>query len=135
MMTDEQEVLWRYSESADMHERILVVDDERMFLDGLRYALTSYGYDVTLCENATEALLKCMADEYNYIITDYEMPGMNGIELVSRLRKRFPMTVIIGMSALDRGEKFLRAGANDFLEKPFAPYRLAMMIDGGDLDI
>ncbi len=57
------------------------------------------------------------------------MPGMTGLELTTHLRNRFPGVVIIGMSGGDLGLEFLRAGANDFLQKPFTPQKLAMMLD------
>ena len=113
--------------------KVMVVDDNDTLRESLSYALKSYGLNVTCCENATEALLQSMMNEFNYIITDYSMPGMNGVELTRRLRAKFPFTVIIGISAEDVGESFLRAGANDFVLKPFAPYALAMMIDGGEI--
>jgi DNA-binding response OmpR family regulator len=113
----------------------LIVDDEPQIRDTLHYALVSYGLLVNTCENATEALLKSMFDDFHFIIIDHDMPGMNGVELTRRLRERHPLAVIIGMSGLDKSLEFLSAGANDFLKKPFVPYRLAMMIDGRDLQI
>ncbi len=113
---------------------VLVVDDDQEMRDSLQYALSSYNMQVTLCENATEALLAAMGGSFDFIITDYKMPGMDGIELVRRLRaQQPPLTVIIGMSGMSVGRVFLEAGANDFLLKPFVPYDLAMMIDGGDI--
>jgi CheY-like chemotaxis protein len=114
-------------------EKVLVVDDNAELRSILRYGLGSYGFQVTFCENGTQALEKSMLDEFDYIITDYQMPQMNGIELTKSLRERSSRVVIIGMSADDLGIDFLNAGANDFLQKPFVPYRLAMMIDGGDI--
>ena len=71
---------------------------------------------------------------YDYIITDFKMPGIHGIELVRRLRAVQPaLVVIIGMSTLDMGAPFLEAGANDFIEKPFVPINVAMMLDGGNI--
>lgn len=113
--------------------KAMIVEDNTIIRETLAYALESYGLQVTCCENATEALLQTMMQEFHYIITDYSMPGMNGLELSRRLRAKFPLTVIIGMSSEDVEEPFLRSGANDFLLKPFAPYTLAMMIDGGEI--
>lgn len=134
-MTDEKDIPWCCRNTEEMVQRVLIVDDEKQVLDTLNYALVSYGLAVTVCENATEALLRSMFDDFQFIVIDYDMPGMNGIELTKRLRERHPLAVIIGMSGTDRGMEFLHAGANDFLEKPFVPYRLAMMIDGQDLQL
>jgi DNA-binding response OmpR family regulator len=113
---------------------VLIVDDDKEVRDGLQYAMSSYNMEVTLCENGHDALLAAMNGYYDYIITDFKMPGMHGIELVRRLRAVQPtLAVIIGMSSLDMGGLFLEAGANDFIEKPFVPINVAMMLDGGDM--
>ncbi len=113
-------------------QRVLIVDDEKHLRDMLARILTSHKLEVTTCENAVEALLQPMLYDFQYIITDHNMPGMNGIDLTKRLRERLPFTVIIGMSGNDKGVDFLLAGANDFLQKPFAPGSLAMMITGSE---
>ena len=114
-------------------QKVLIVDDNAELISILRYGLDSYGFQVTYCETGAEALSLAMNVDYDYVITDYHMPKMNGIELTRRLRELSSRVVIIGMSADDLGIAFLNAGANDFLQKPFVPYRLAMMIDGGDI--
>ena len=124
---------WHDKNAAEIALKVLVVDDDRTLRESLRAALATYGFSVVSCENATEALLHAMLEEFLFIVTDYSMPGMNGLELTKRLREQFPFTIIIGMSGNDVGEEFLRIGANDFLQKPFAVHTLAMMIDGGDI--
>jgi DNA-binding response OmpR family regulator len=119
-----------------MHDRpsVLIVDDDQEVRDGLQYALSSYNMDVTFCDNGNTGLQAAMNGYYDYIITDFKMPGMHGIELVRRLRAVQPaLVVIIGMSTLDMEAPFLEAGANDFIEKPFVPLNVAMMLDGGDI--
>lgn len=112
---------------------VMIIDDDREILNSLQYALGSYGHQVTLCENGTQAMMRAAMNDFDCIITDFSMPGMDGIELTRRLRDRFPMAIIIGMSLKELGETFLSAGANDFLRKPFAPYELAMMLNGDDI--
>lgn len=114
--------------------RVLIVDDDRELLAIMRYGLESYGYTVMTRQNAADALQTAMTEAYEYIITDYDMPGMNGIELTRQLRERHSRSVIIGMSGKDLNVAFLEAGANDFVQKPFVPHHLAMMIEGGDLE-
>ncbi len=114
--------------------RVLVVDDDKDVRDSLEYALGSYGMRVTLCGNATEALLFAMGERFDFILTDFEMPGLDGLELVRRLRGLQPdLTVIIGMGGENLHRCFLEMGANDFVGKPFVPHHVAMMLDGGDL--
>lgn len=114
--------------------RVLIVDDQEPIRHCLEYALDSCGYEVKTCCSAYEALNLCRIRPYDYVVTDYDMPGMNGIELTRRLRTMMPRAVIIGTSGFDRGMDFLQAGANDFRRKPFVPFEIAMMIDGGDLE-
>lgn len=114
------------------HQKVLVVDDQESVRECLDYALRSYGYEVALCRDAEEALRRVREEAFDYIITDKEMPGMNGIDLTRSIRRVLPRAVIIGISGGDWGEEFLRAGANDFRQKPFVPYEIAMMIDGAD---
>ena len=114
-------------------QKVMVVDDNTELRSILSYGMDSYGFQMTFCESGAEAIKKAMHDEFDYIVTDYQMPLMNGIELTKKLRKLSSRVIIIGMSADDLGMDFLCAGANDFLQKPFVPYRLAMMIDGGDI--
>jgi DNA-binding response OmpR family regulator len=119
-----------------MHDRprVLIADDDKNVREGLQYALSSYNMDVTLCENGSDAFQAAMNGYYDYIITDFRMPGMHGIELVRKLRATQPaLVVIIGMSDLELGRSFLEAGANDFIEKPFVPLNVAMMLTGGDI--
>jgi len=134
MRTQEIRTTWSgREESNEVQGKVMVVDSDRETQGALVYALDSIGLEVAVCENAVEALLKSIFEEFDYIIGAFELPGMKGIELVSRLRERFPNAIIIGMSGVDKGKDFLCAGANDFLQKPFVPYRIAMMIDGGDI--
>jgi len=118
-----------------MEERlkVLLIDDDQDVLKIVRYALESCGFEVRTCENAVEAELAALSACDDYIITDHDMPGMDGLELTRRLRRNCPESVIIGMSGRDLNREFLAAGANDFIRKPCAPYHLAMMLDGGDL--
>ena len=114
-------------------QKVVIIGDDRGLIGILRYALDSYGLEVIFCDNGYEVLYGSMIGEFDVVVTDYDIPGINGLELTRRLRKHFPLALIIGMSGADMGVDFLRAGANDFLRKPFVPYRLAMMIDGGDI--
>mgnify|MGYP002397270749 CR=1 FL=1 len=117
----------------DMY-KILVIDEDREIGNLLQYALGSQGYEIVLCADPQEAFLLLSQEKFDYIITEYRFPGMNGLEFVRQLRQQLPpLTVIIGVSTQDLGREFLEGGANDFLRKPFIPYTIAMMIDGSDL--
>jgi DNA-binding response OmpR family regulator len=123
----------RHVARKEFRQRVIVIGDDRGLNSMLRYALDSYGLEVKFCDNGYEVLYGSSIGDFDVVVTDYDIPGINGLELARRLREHFPKAFIIGMSGADRGVDFLRAGANDFLRKPFVPYRLAMMIDGGDI--
>ena len=117
----------------DSHS-VLIVDDDKEVRDGLQYAMSSDNMEINLCGNGNDVFLTAVNGYYDYIPTDFKIPGMHGMELVRRLRAIQPtLVVIIGMSSLDMEGPFLKAGANDFIEKPFVPINVAMKFDGGNL--
>jgi CheY-like chemotaxis protein len=134
-MIDGQKSPWHWSEPYDSAQRVLLVDNDTGLLNLIATVLSDRGMIVTVSESPADAIRHSMHSEFHYIVTDYEMPGMNGLELTGHLRKLLPFAIIIGMSGSDWGIEFLRAGANDFLRKPFAPEQLAIMLDGRDFRV
>lgn len=101
-------------------KRILVVDDEvavrNLFANclGARYSCATAG-------DAREALLRLVSEDFALVISDVQMPGLSGIELLRRITEHFPDTAIIMVSAIDRTQRVLdavRLGASDYLIKP-----------------
>ncbi|MDI1226766.1 MAG: diguanylate cyclase [bacterium] len=108
--------------------KILVVDDSKTSRMHVRGLLTGYQCQVIEASTAKEALETLEASpDIRLVITDYFMPGMNGVELVQEIRKKFDreQLAIIGIaSGVSRGAlsaEFIKLGANDFLKKPFLP--------------
>lgn len=114
-------------------QKTMIVGCDKDLRDTITYALDSYGFQLDFFKNGSEALSNAVIDLLDCIIIDCDLAGLDGVELIRRLREQFSLAIIIGMSREDRGAAFLQAGANDFLQKPFVPYRLAMMLDGGDI--
>ncbi len=117
----------------EFNHKVLIVDDSKDVTSSLFYALDSNGFQVTCCENSAEALLHSLLGEFHFIVVAYETADIDGIELTKLLRGRFPRAFIIGLGEKNLKEAFLSAGANDFLQKPFVPYDLVMMIDDGHI--
>ncbi len=98
---------------------ILVIEDMAPVRELLCKVLASGGFEVTGCPDGMSALLDAAQRHYDFVITDYRMPHMSGVEITRHLRSSSPETVIIGVSVNDRREDFLGAGANAFLLKPY----------------
>lgn len=98
---------------------VLVIEDTREIRELLCGVLEARGFEVRCCEDGVSALEAAAENVFHVIITDYRMPNMNGIEATKHLRKRFPASLIIGVSSDDMEKAFLAAGANAFLSKPY----------------
>src|SRR3984957_1329459 len=116
--------------------RILIVDDDEIALELLSEALAGAGYEVTVAHNGREALEILRTGLYRIVISDWEMPEMNGIELCRRIRERnFASYVyIILVTSRDGTEHVVQgldAGADDFIAKPFHPAELRVRVKSG----
>src|SRR5947209_15778923 len=116
---------------AEGDKHILVVDDE----EGVRNLFASFlseSFDCTTAASAEEALLLLAARPYALVISDVMMPGRNGIELLREIVARYPDTVVVMCSGVDRTQRVLdavRLGAYDYLVKPCDLDVLAMTIE------
>src|SRR5437588_1418496 len=116
---------------AEGDKHILVVDDE----DGVRNLFASFlseSFDCTTAASAEEALLLLAARPYALVISDVMMPGRNGIELLREVVARYPDTVVVMCSGIDRTQRVLdavRLGAYDYLVKPCDLDVLAMTVE------
>ncbi|MFI5295664.1 MAG: response regulator [Thermodesulfovibrionales bacterium] len=99
--------------------KILIVDDEADLRIMLAEVCRISGYCVNCADNGMDALRRLEEETYSLIIVDYQMPGMDGIELVRKVRERGNLLPVIAMSAMDAGKLFIDAGANLFMKKPF----------------
>jgi len=106
-----------------MTASILVVDDEPAIQDIITWALSAEGYRVTTAGNGEEALARVESEEFDVIVTDIVMPGIDGLEVLERSRVLSPRAAVIVMTAyaaLETAIAALRRGASDYLEKPFS---------------
>lgn len=106
---------------ADISRNVLVVDDDQDMRTLLRDVLEDNGYKVTLAPNGQEALKSLREGEYPVVLTDLRMKGIQGIELLAEIKRSFPDTNVILMTAFGSVETALEAmkqGASDYLMKP-----------------
>ncbi len=101
---------------------ILVVDDEPIIRDILVRKLTISGYKPVAVENAFEALDKMREKPFPVILSDIMMPGIDGIELIKKVRMLYPDTAVVMITAVSNANaaiEALKQGASDYLIKPF----------------
>lgn len=104
-----------------MKERILLVDDEPGIRRVLRISLEEMGYQVDTAENGTEALRIFQQKRAPIVLTDIKMPGMDGIDVLKRIKQENPETeviVITGHGDMDLAIRSLKNEASDFITKP-----------------
>jgi DNA-binding NtrC family response regulator len=102
---------------------ILVVDDEPAIQDILTWSLAAEGYRVATAGSGEEALTRVGEQDFDVIVTDIVMPGLDGLEVLERSRVLNPRASVIVMTAyaaLETAIVALRRGACDYLEKPFS---------------
>jgi DNA-binding NtrC family response regulator len=111
--------------------RILIVDDETVVRDSLGKWFSSEGYQARPVASAREALESIQNTEYDVALLDIKMPGMDGMELQSRLKEADPeLTVIImtGYASVETAVQALKQGAYDYITKPIDPDELSHLV-------
>ncbi len=112
-------------------ERILVVDDEANMRLGLAEVLERGGYSVTAVDNGTAALNALSEQPYALVISDMRMPGMTGAQLLAAVQEKTPGLPMVMMTAYGTVEDAvwaMKAGAREFLTKPFSPQDLLHLV-------
>ena len=108
-------------------EKILVIDDEKPTLKMFRLTLMAYGYEVLTAENGQEGLDVFERERPRIVLTDIKMPGMNGIEVLRRIKQIDPtaeVIVITGHGDMDLAIQALNLDAADFINKPIQRHLL-----------
>ncbi len=108
---------------------ILAVDDSASMRQMVAFTLKGAGYDVTEAADGDEALQLAKKTQYNLVLTDINMPNMNGIELTRELRalpnyKFTPILTLTTESTSDKKQEGKMAGATGWIVKPFNPDQL-----------
>lgn len=104
-----------------MAEKVLLVDDEKEFLDIMSERMTARGMEVTTATSATTALTILEKETFDAIVMDFQMPEMDGMEALKTIKDKKPELQIIlltGYATVEKTVEAMKIGAADFLEKP-----------------
>jgi DNA-binding NtrC family response regulator len=101
--------------------RIMVIDDEKIVGDMAKLSLEQDGYNVETFLNAEPALKRLQEEQFDVVVTDYKMKGIDGMEVLKTVKDRYPKTQVIMITAfanLDAAIEALRRDVHDFFPKP-----------------
>jgi two-component system response regulator FixJ len=114
--------------------KVYVIDDDEAMRDSLQFLLGSADFEVTLFESAQIFLDRLGSLDFGCIVSDVRMPGVDGIEMLRRLKGlscRFPVIIMTGHGDVPLAVEAMKLGAVDFLEKPFDDDLLISMVASG----
>jgi two-component system response regulator FixJ len=101
---------------------IFLVDDDKVILDSASFMLKKYNYECSCFNDANSCLLNFTPRDCDLLITDIHMPGIDGIELLNRVKKMAPWIPVVIMTSyadIPKAVHAVKSGAFDFIEKPF----------------
>ncbi len=112
--------------------KILFVDDDRAIGSIVDKYLSKKGYKVSLAESGVEALKLLKDNHFDIVFTDFKMPGINGIELLARIKEYSPdieVIIVTGHGTMESAIEAMKTGSYDYLQKPFKLDLLKIIID------
>ena len=113
-------------------EKIMVVDDEPGMRSLLTKVLGKGGYFVSAFERGEDALASLSSEDYDLAVLDIEMPGMNGIELLKKIKSKdqgLNVVMITAYGSLQSAVEAMRLGAYDYLTKPFQMEEIKLVVE------
>jgi len=111
---------------------VMIVDDEKIVRESLFFWFEKAGYTVDTAASGFEALKKIAAYPFDIMFVDIKMPGMDGIQLLERIKSEYPDTAVIIITAygsIESAINAMKAGASDYLLKPFKPNYLSLVME------
>ncbi|MEE4363797.1 MAG: response regulator [Desulfotignum sp.] len=120
-----------------MSEKVLLVDDEKDFLDIMSERMQARGMTVKTADSADKALAMLENESFDAIVMDFKMPGMDGIQALKNIKTQKPELQIIlltGYATVEKTVEAMKIGATDLLEKPADLEALAAKIKQAKAD-
>lgn len=119
---------------AESQGTIFVVDDDRYVLESVTTLMREFGFTVISFDNGQEAIRRFASEPVDLVLTDINMPGMTGIELLEKIRyldRETPVLLMTAYADLDTAVKAIQKGAFDFIIKPYRPPYLLHAVEKG----
>jgi len=104
-----------------MNEKVLLVDDEEEFVETLAERMRTRGMDVSTSNSGANALQLVDDEDFDVVVLDLKMPGVDGLEALKRIKRRRPdiqVVLLTGYATVEKGVEAIKEGALEFLEKP-----------------
>jgi DNA-binding NtrC family response regulator len=115
----------------DTKHRILLVDDEKNIRLTLSHVLETEGYQVATAVNGEDALQQMQEQEYDLLLLDLKMPGIDGMAVLHRVVELYPNTKVVIVTAhgtVENAVEAVKLGAIDFIQKPFSPQEIRTLV-------
>ncbi len=114
-----------------MKGRILLVDDEKNILKVMSASLKKEGYEVETARSGENAIEKVGNNRYNLVITDYKLPGINGLDLLKELKVKnaeIPVIILTAYGTIEKAVNAMKKGASNYLTKPLNLEELTLVV-------
>jgi DNA-binding NtrC family response regulator len=116
----------------DKKTSIMIVDDEEIIRESFLHWFEKLGHRVEAAASGLEALEKLEKSPFEVLFVDIKMPGMDGIELLGKVKEEYPETIVVIITAygsIETAVKAMKMGATDYLLKPFKPEQLSLVLE------
>ena len=116
----------------DKKTNIMIVDDEEIIRESFLHWFEKLGHRVEAAASGAEALEKLERSPFEVLFVDIKMPGMDGIELLGKVKEEYPETIVVIITAygsIETAVKAMKMGATDYLLKPFKPEQLSLVLE------
>ena len=113
-------------------KRILIIEDDAFCREAMEHLLQSLGYETHSCSCGKEAVARLAEEVFDIIITDFQMPGMDGLELIEKAREMDPTLALIlvtGVPPEDLGDRLKKSKLDAFLSKPLDWQELSLLLE------